>query len=41
MIGNLEGYCAFPDENRAQKHKDKYKEIRRIRKEINEEADIR
>ena len=41
MIENLEGYCAFPDERRAQKHRDKYKEIRRIRKEINEEADRR
>ena len=41
MIEKLEGYCAFPDERRAQKHRDKYKEIRRIRKEINEEADRR
>lgn len=41
MIENLNGYCAFPDENRAQKHRDKYKEIRRIRREINEEADRR
>ena len=41
MIGNLSGYCAFPDENRAQKHRDRYKEIRRIRKEVNEEADRR
>ena len=41
MIGNLDGYCAFPDESRAQKHRDKYKEIRRIRREINEEADRR
>ena len=41
MIGNLDGYCAFPDENRAQRHRDKYKEIRRIRREINEEADRR
>ena len=41
MIENLDGYCAFPDESRAQKHRDKYKEIRRIRREINEEADRR
>ena len=41
MIEKLDGYCAFPDERRAQKHRDKYKEIRRIRKEINEEADRR
>ena len=41
MIENLDGYCAFPDERRAQKHRDKYKEIRRIRREINEEADRR
>ena len=41
MIRNLKGYCAFPDENRAQKHRDKYKEIRRIRIESNEEADSR
>lgn len=41
MIENLDGYCAFPDEDRAQKHRDKYKEIRRIRREINEEADRR
>ena len=41
MIENLDGYCAFPDEARAQKHRDKYKEIRRIRREINEEADRR
>ena len=41
MIENLDGCCAFPDENRAQKHRDKYKEIRRIRREINEEADRR
>ena len=41
MIRNLDGYCAFPDENRAQKHRDRYREIRRIRKEINEEADRR
>ena len=41
MIDNLDGYCAFPDESRAQKHRDKYKEIRRIRREINEEADRR
>ena len=41
MIENLDGYCAFPDERRAQKHRDRYKEIRRIRKEINEEADRR
>ena len=41
MIQKLDGYCAFPDENRAQKHRDKYKEIRRIRREVNEEADRR
>lgn len=41
MIENLDGYCAFPDESRAQKHRDKYREIRRIRREINEEADRR
>ena len=41
MIQKLDGYCAFPDESRAQKHRDKYKEIRRIRREINEEADRR
>ena len=41
MIENLDGYCAFPDESRAQKHRDKYKEIRRIRRDINEEADRR
>ena len=41
MIQKLGGYCAFPDENRAQKHRDKYKEIRRIRREVNEEADRR
>ena len=41
MIENLDGYCAFPDESRAQKHRDKYKEIRRIRREVNEEADRR
>ena len=41
MIGNLDGYCAFPDESRAQKHRDRCKEIRRIRKEVNEEADRR
>ena len=41
MIRNLKGYCAFPDENRAQKHRDKYREIRRIRQESNEEADNR
>ena len=41
MIQTLDGYCAFPDENRAQKHRDKYKEIRRIRREVNEEADRR
>ena len=38
MLGNLNGYCAFPDEDRAQKHRDKYREIRRIKKEIDEEA---
>jgi len=41
MIQKLDGYCAFPDETRAQKHRDKYKEIRRIRREVNEEADRR
>ena len=41
MIQKLDGYCAFPDENRAQKHRDKYQEIRRIRREVNEEADRR
>ena len=41
MIQKLGGYCAFPDETRAQKHRDKYKEIRRIRREVNEEADRR
>ena len=41
MLYNLNGYCAFPDENRAQKHKEKCKEIRRIKREINEEADRR
>ena len=41
MLQNLNGYCAFPDEIRAQRHKDKCKEIRRIRREINEEADRR
>ena len=41
MIQKLDGYCAFPDETRAQRHRDKYKEIRRIRREVNEEADRR
>lgn len=41
MIQKLDGYCAFPDETRAQHHRDKYKEIRRIRREVNEEADRR
>jgi len=41
MIQKLDGYCAFPDETRAQRHRDKCKEIRRIRREVNEEADRR
>ena len=41
MLRNLKGYCAFPDEARAQKHKDKYRELRRIRREIDEEANRR
>lgn len=41
MLEKLNGYCAFPDENRAQKRRDRYREIRRIRREINEEADRR
>lgn len=41
LTGNLTGYCAFPDNARAQKHKARYAEIRQIRREINEEADAR
>lgn len=38
MTDGLTGFCAFPDQARAEKHKAKYAEIRRIRRETNEEA---
>ena len=34
MKGSLNGYCAFPDQNRADRHKAKYAEIRRIHREV-------
>ena len=33
LTGGLTGYCAFPDQSRADKHKAKYAEIRRNRRE--------
>lgn len=38
MTEGLAGFCAFPDQKRADKHKAKYAEIRRIRREISEEV---
>lgn len=38
MTSGLTGYCAFPDQNRADKHKAKYAEIRRIHREVNSDA---
>ncbi|MGN1368965.1 MAG: hypothetical protein ACI4WX_08860 [Aristaeellaceae bacterium] len=32
FTNNLTGYCAFPDQSRADKHKAKYAELRRIRR---------
>ena len=36
FTSNLTGYCAFPDQGRADKHKAKYAELRRIRREERE-----
>ena len=41
LTANLTGCCAFPDQARADKHKAKYAELRRIRREVNEEANVR
>lgn len=41
LLNRLTGYCAFPDNERAERHKAKYAEIRQIKKSINEEADNR
>ena len=38
FTSNLTGYCAFPDQGRADKHKAKYAELRRIRREEREAA---
>ncbi len=38
MTEGLTGFCAFPDQKRADKHKAKYAEIRRIRREVSEEV---
>ena len=39
LTDKLDGCCAFPDKERADKHKAKYAEIRKIKREINAEAD--
>lgn len=36
FTGGLAGYCAFPDQSRADRHKAKYAEIRRNRREVSE-----
>ena len=41
LLNKLTGYCAFPDKERADRHKAKYAEIRQIKKSVNEEADNR
>ncbi len=38
MTSSLTGYCAFPDQRRADKHKAKYAEIRRIHREVNSDV---
>lgn len=38
MTKGLTGYSAFPDQSRADRHKAKYAEIRRIHREVNSDA---
>lgn len=41
LLKRLKGYCAFANEAMAQRHKQKYADLRRIRREVNEEAERR
>jgi len=38
LMAHLNGYAAFKDDNRMQRHKDRLAEQRRIKRELNEEA---
>ncbi len=41
LLKRLKGYCAFANDEMAQRHKQKYADLRRIRREVNEEAERR